>query len=322
MPSAPEEIQTEPPPPETSEPTPTETTTLPPDGSVIEPPPQNTEDTEPTGCRCQTNSAPPSLWFVLLLLYALHARRRKRPQHRIHRCFFSLGWMFFALGLLVPSVCVALSVRKPSFVAVTQRAHQVIRARVVAQHTHAAKPLPLLHTTFASVECLKGRCPQTFVLFLPALRHGRYRLFTSGIPRFSQGQEYILFVRPNHRQAPILVGLSFGIFDVHPDPQQHVHSRGLFFAPMPLKAFRRKLRHALRSTHQAASRPTQQQTTRPTSRPKPPNTPSIRVHHAHFRATSPRSAAKPRTDVRYLAHHGKSPQTPAKKAAPQEPNAR
>jgi len=291
-----------------SEPSTTEKTEPSPEASTIETHDQHPDLTEISGCRCSSGPQAPSLWLALLLfiLLALRSRRFMLLALRSRRCYRDIRktsvWSAFVLCLFLPSASSALTVRKPPFTTMAQRAQVIVRARAIAQNTLPSQPLPLLRTTFSLVECLKGPCAQTFSLSLPAPRYGRYRLFTSGIPRFSLAQEYILFVRPNHRQRPILVGLSFGVFDVQPDPQQHLRSRGSFFAPLPLTTFRRLLDRALHPRSPATSRPTSRSL--PTSRPRSPSTPPmLRTHHttpiirdlrAHFPARSRPLAAIPR----------------------------
>lgn len=269
-----------------SEPFAAERAEPPPEMSSLEAPDQKPELTDISGCRCGASPSWPSSWLALLLLLALRSRRRGRNIRNISR------WSAFVLCLFLPSVPWALTVRKPSFTMMAQRAQTVVRARAIAQNTLPSQPLPLLRTTFSLVECLKGPCPQTFSLSLPAPRYGRYRLFTSGIPRFSLAQEYILFVRPNHRQKPILVGLSFGVFDVQPDPQQHLRSRGCFFAPLPLATFRRLLDRALHPRSRATSQPTPRSL--PTSRPRShPTPPMLRTHHTTTPTICPLRAHAP-----------------------------
>ncbi|MCB9640470.1 MAG: carboxypeptidase regulatory-like domain-containing protein [Myxococcales bacterium] len=258
------------------------------------------------GCNCQTPTDLFYSWFLLGLLglFLLRRRSEKRtsPSSKSKRfvvLLCLLGWSWAA----PPPNSLAISVQRPLFQTLALRATTIAKVRVVSQEAFASQPLPLQRTTFALISCLKSPCPPLIHLELPAQRYKRWYLKTSGIPRFSMGAEYILFLRPNHLKKPILVGLSYGVFDLQGEGASIVHSRGQFFGPLPIKAFRRLLTQALSPALAAPHK-------------------VKRALRAHSRASSRRSAAKPRKAARYQHRHGKIQQRPAKTVVRQGPSAK
>lgn len=139
------------------------------------------------------------------------------------RCCLPRWLAAFALLALLPAAR-ATTVIAPDFDTMVGKSDYIVRAvvkTVTSQwRDNPDKPGSRYIGTFVELdvkEVIKGAPPSPLVLDLVGGRVGDRELTIEGAPKFTVGQESILFVKGNGRQIVPLVGMSHGFYPVSRD---------------------------------------------------------------------------------------------------------
>lgn len=131
--------------------------------------------------------------------------------------------LLLALSALLP-VAHATTVRAPDFDGMVSKSDYIVRAVVKSVtsewRANPEKPGQRYIGTLVELEVkevIKGTPPSPLVLDLVGGRMEDRELTIEGSPRFTVGQENILFVKGNGRQIVPLVGMSHGYYQVRRD---------------------------------------------------------------------------------------------------------
>lgn len=168
------------------------------------------------------------------------------------------------LCLLLPTTTHALSIKRPQWPTLVQKASLIVKAKVSTVTQVAYRGLPMKESRFQVLQTLKGTHIKQVHVRLPGGTYKGAKLQLSGIPSFSPGQVVYLFLRPTSTkaQAPLLlIALYFGVFDVKPNKhgQPEVHSRGQLLPKTPERTFQHKVTQTILSQSKAKQTPGQQQ---------------------------------------------------------------
>ena len=96
----------------------------------------------------------------------------------------------------------------------------VVHGRVVdvrSQQTSDRRSIETI-VTMTVTESLKGRPDREVTFRLPGGEVGRYRRVIVGVPRFTAGDEVVVFLRGRAPALPTVFGLGQGLFRVAPGP--------------------------------------------------------------------------------------------------------
>lgn len=137
------------------------------------------------------------------------------------RTYLLLGW--FALLALVTTVR-ATTVIAPDFNRLVDSSDYIVRAVVLSVvsewHTPPNQPgdrYIRTNVTLDVLEVIKGTPPSPLVLTHLGGRVGEDEFTVDGAPKFTVGQESILFVKGNGRQISPLVGMMHGFYPIRRD---------------------------------------------------------------------------------------------------------
>lgn len=122
--------------------------------------------------------------------------------------------------LLFADQAFATSVRPPAFSALVSRSDCVVRAIVTSVRCERSVPgSKIIHTKVGLnvTEVVAGSAPVALELRVLGGRIGSESLVLEGAPRFVEGDETILFVQGNGRQAVPLTGMMYGYFGIRRD---------------------------------------------------------------------------------------------------------
>jgi hypothetical protein len=141
--------------------------------------------------------------------------------------------MAVALAFLLPALAHATVELPVEFGEMVQGSQLVVHGRVVdvrSQQTGDRRSIETL-VTLTVTDALKGRPGDTVSFRLPGGEVGRYRRVIVGVPRFTAGDDVIVFLRGGAPQLPTIFGLSQGLYRV----MRTADGRALV-APAPLMA--------------------------------------------------------------------------------------
>ncbi len=140
------------------------------------------------------------------------------------RCRF-LFWLAACLPLLLSSPARATTVVAPDFNRLVNTADYVVRATVKSvasdwrpDPSHPGKSYIGTRVELEVHEVIKGAPPSPLVLDLVGGSVGGETLRIEGAPRFTPGQQSILFIQGNGRQVIPLVGMRHGHYPLRRDP--------------------------------------------------------------------------------------------------------
>jgi hypothetical protein len=138
-----------------------------------------------------------------------------------------------ALAVLAPALAHATVEVPVEFGEMVRGSQLVVYGRVVdvrGQQTGDRRSIETI-VTVAVAQALKGQPGETVTLRLPGGEVGRYRRIIVGVPRFTSGDDVILFLRGAAPALPTVFGLSQGVYRV----VRGVDGRAVV-APAPLSA--------------------------------------------------------------------------------------
>lgn len=122
------------------------------------------------------------------------------------------------VGLGGTSVLHATSVVPPAFAELVNQSDYVVRARVAAVaaawQDRGQGRVIVSHVTLEVREVIAGQPPTPLVLEVMGGRVGEQEMVVAGAPRWSVGDEDILFIQANGRQIVPLTGLMHGLYRV------------------------------------------------------------------------------------------------------------
>ena len=101
----------------------------------------------------------------------------------------------------------------------SQTAKVIVRARCAGNSTRWDAGEIWTFTTFDVEETWRGSPPEQFTVRLLGGRLGNLTSSVSGVPRFSAGEDVILFLEPTRRGDFSVVGWEQGTFRVRRDPR-------------------------------------------------------------------------------------------------------
>jgi hypothetical protein len=99
-------------------------------------------------------------------------------------------------------------------------ARAIVHGRVVATEVQSsARTRVETRVTIEAAAYLKGDLGPRVTFTVPGGTLGRYRTVVSGAPRFTEGEEVVLFLGARAPALPYVVRLSEGVFRVQQDPR-------------------------------------------------------------------------------------------------------
>ena len=121
-----------------------------------------------------------------------------------------------ALALLLPVLAHATVQVPVEFGEMVQGSQLVVHGRVVAVRSQQTGDRRSIETvvTVAVTEALKGRPGDTVTFRMPGGDVGRIRRVMVGVPRFTSGDDVIVFLRGAPPAMPTVFGLSQGLYRV------------------------------------------------------------------------------------------------------------
>ena len=121
-----------------------------------------------------------------------------------------------ALAVLLPAVTHATVEVPVEFGEMVQGSQLVVYGRVVevrGQQTGDRRSIETI-VTVAVAQALKGQPGETVSFRLPGGEFGRYRRVIVGVPRFTSGDDVVVFLRGVAPSLPTVFGLSQGVYRV------------------------------------------------------------------------------------------------------------
>jgi len=158
------------------------------------------------------------------LIRASHSRGgRQQPARRSARDVRLPPWL--APGALVALLTAGLVPARATTLArmdireLAQQSTYVARVRCVKTASVADEDLVWTLTRFDVIEAWKGNPPSPFILRMPGGEAGGLRVAVEGAPRFSTGEEVILFVTADRGRQMNIVSWAQGTFRIRQDPR-------------------------------------------------------------------------------------------------------
>ena len=146
-----------------------------------------------------------------------------------------------ALVVVIPTALHATTQVPVEFGEMVQGSQLIVHGRVVdvrGQQTADRRSIETV-VTVAVTEALKGQPGDTVTFRMPGGEVGRYRRVVVGVPRFTSGDDIVVFLRGAPPAMPMVFGLSQGLFRVaRTSDGRAVVARGL----LPLETFTRQVR--------------------------------------------------------------------------------
>jgi hypothetical protein len=141
-------------------------------------------------------------------------------QRSYAKCSLLAKSMFLAMLALAPSA-LATTVKAPEFTDLVNQSDYIVRAVVKSTVSEYARPGSRKIVTLVELEVsevVAGTPPQPLVLRLMGGKVGEEEMILEGAPRFTVGDECILFVQGNGRQIYPLVAMMHGVYAVKREP--------------------------------------------------------------------------------------------------------
>lgn len=146
-----------------------------------------------------------------------------------------------ALVVVIPAALQATTQVPAEFGDMVQGSQLIVHGRVVdvrGQQTSDRRSIETI-VTLTVTDALKGQPGDTVTFRMPGGEVGRYRRVVVGVPRFTAGDDVIVFLRGASPAMPMVFGLHQGLFRVTRTADgRAVVARGL----LPLEAFAREVR--------------------------------------------------------------------------------
>ena len=139
-------------------------------------------------------------------------RNRRQDFERIFRPAFAT--LTLLLALAASQQAAATTLMRMSLLQLSQAAGQVVRARCIGNSTGWDAGEIWTFTSFAVEEAWRGSAPPQISVRLLGGRIGNITSTVSGVPRFSAGEEVILFLEPTPRGDFSIVSWEQGTFRI------------------------------------------------------------------------------------------------------------